>query len=137
MVKKVKKVNKYRGSVSHGGGSRKKRRGAGSRGGRGRAGTGKRAGHKKEKLGSKGFIPRRSTVTGVAVNVAFFTESKLAELSKAGTVTQEGDLYVIDLKKLGFVKVLGTGNLLTKLKLKGSCSAKATEKITAAGGTVE
>ena len=41
VVYKRKKVTKYRGSVTHGGGSRKKRRGAGSIGGRGNAGTGK------------------------------------------------------------------------------------------------
>ena len=47
---KTKKVSKYRGSSNHGGGMRKKRRGAGSRGGRGNAGTGKRAGQKKAGL---------------------------------------------------------------------------------------
>ena len=64
MANKRKKVNKYRGHTTHGGGHRKKRRGAGSRGGRGRAGSGKRAGHKKAGgvviSGSKGFLPRRS-----------------------------------------------------------------------------
>ena len=47
VVNRRKKVVKYRGHSNHGGGMRKKRRGAGSRGGRGNAGTGKRAGHKK------------------------------------------------------------------------------------------
>ena len=42
-VNKTKKVGKYRGSKTHGGGHMKKRRGAGNRGGRGMAGTGKRA----------------------------------------------------------------------------------------------
>src|SRR3989338_2045713 len=41
---KQKKVVRYRGSHTHGGGAKKKRRGAGNRGGRGMAGSGKRAG---------------------------------------------------------------------------------------------
>ena len=47
VVQRKKKVGKYRSHTTHGGGHRKKRRGAGSRGGRGNAGSGKRAGHKK------------------------------------------------------------------------------------------
>ena len=43
---KIKKVRKYRGSKTHGGGHMKKRRGSGNRGGFGKAGTGKRADQK-------------------------------------------------------------------------------------------
>ena len=45
--KKRKKLSRYRGSHTHGGGSKKKRRGAGNRGGRGKAGSGKRGDAKK------------------------------------------------------------------------------------------
>ena len=50
MKSKRKKVNKYRGSQTHGGGAKKKRRGAGNRGGRGMAGSGKRADQKKPSI---------------------------------------------------------------------------------------
>ena len=64
---KRKKVVKYRGSHTHGGGAKKKRRGAGHRGGRGMAGSGKRADQKKPTIlklygnsyfGKKGFSPK-------------------------------------------------------------------------------
>ena len=50
VVRKAKKVGKYRAKTTHGGGHRKKRTGAGSRGGRGLAGSGKRAGHQVQKI---------------------------------------------------------------------------------------
>ena len=50
MQNKVKKVRKFRGSHTHGYGSKKKHRGAGSRGGRGMAGSGKRADQKKPSI---------------------------------------------------------------------------------------
>ena len=46
-AKRQKKDKSYRGSNTHGGGSHKKRRGSGNRGGYGNAGTGKRADHRK------------------------------------------------------------------------------------------
>ena len=47
VVNKRKKNTRMRGNTTHGWGSMKKRRGAGNRGGRGNAGTGKRADQKK------------------------------------------------------------------------------------------
>ena len=68
---KTRKVQKYRGHTTHGGGHRKKRRGAGSKGGKGNAGTGKRAGHKRRGvvLGGSGFKPRRTKVVQKAINL--------------------------------------------------------------------
>ena len=139
-INKRKKVTKYRGHVTHGGGHRKKRRGAGSRGGRGNAGTGKRASHKKagisRKLGGYGFTSKKIS-PGRAINVGYFTAVKVEKLVNAGKAVKEGEIYVINLKKLRYGKLLSTGN--TKLKLKiivASCSAGAEEKIKAAGGEV-
>lgn len=145
VVLRRKKVTKYRGNSTHGGGARKKRRGAGSRGGRGRAGTGKRAGQKKAsglyQLGSHGFLPRRptvNTVKGDVINVGYFTPQRLKSWVESGKARKEGDYYVIDLKKLGYRKLLGTGTVTVKLKLVvSSYSAQAAEKVAAAGGTVE
>ncbi len=134
---KRKKVTKYRGKNTHGGGHSKKRRGAGSRGGRGFAGSGKRSGHKKNlfvnKLGRKGFTSRNFEVQE-GVNLGFFTAERINKLLSEGKVQKEGEYYLIDLEKLGFNKLLGTGNTELKLKIIApSCSAKAAEKLEAAG----
>lgn len=139
VVRKRKKVTKYRAHNSHGGGHRKKRRGAGSRGGRGNAGTGKRAGHKKLQplMGKHGFLPRRTAVDVNVVNVGYFTPFVVKRLVQEGKATQEGALYTIDLAKLGYQKLLGTGKTSMKLKLKVEySSAHALEKIKAVGGDV-
>ncbi len=135
---KRKKVTKYRGGGTHGGGARKKRRGAGSRGGRGRAGSGKRAGHKRfgRVLGQHGFTPK-NVFAVKAVNVSYFTPERVSRLVQEGKAVKEGNFYSIDLKALGYNKLLGTGKTPVKLKLKvRSCSAGAAEKIKAAGGEV-
>jgi len=137
-----KKVGRYRGHTTHGGGHRKKRRGAGSRGGRGMAGTGKRAGHKKagikyKYLGKEGFLPRRPSKELKTINVGDLTMDLIARWLKENKVTKEKDHVVVDLKKLGYGKLLGTGKTALKLKMMVErCSAKAEEKIKAAGGEV-
>ncbi len=142
VVNKRKKVGKYRAHTTHGGGHRKKRRGAGSRGGRGNAGTGKRAGHKKaglsDKLGSKkGFIRRRTTKSVKSVNVGYFTVNKLEKLLKLNKVTKDGDSFSIDLPKLGYQKLLGSGQVSSKLIFKVDVfTEKAVAKIKAKGGEV-
>ncbi|MEK6969682.1 MAG: uL15m family ribosomal protein [Nanoarchaeota archaeon] len=141
VVKKRKKVGRYRGkgSGTHGGGARKKRRGAGSRGGRGRAGSGKRAGHKKYGivLGSRGFTSKSTTPASKALNVGTFTDNFVHKWMDAGKITKEGQFYLVDLAKLGYTKLLGTGNTSFKLKIKvSSCSPQAAEKIEAAGGEI-
>ena len=142
VVNKSKKVNKYRGHTTHGGGHRKKRRGAGSRGGRGNAGTGKRANTKvaggKVISGRNGFTPRgRTIVHDNAINVSFFTKSKVNKLVDAGKATVDGDVFVIDLDQLGYTKLLGAGQSEVKLKLKVSDFSKLAEtKINESGGSI-
>ncbi len=135
VVHRRKKVVKYRGSVTHGGGSRKKRRGAGSRGGRGRAGTGKRAGHKKNvkgfpALGRKGFTSRQRVGRKLLVINVGDLEKKI----RKGKI-KEGEL--IDLASQGVDKLLGAGKVGSKLKVKVlSFSRQAEEKIRKAGGEI-
>ncbi len=141
VVYKRKKVNRYRGHSNHGGGARKKRRGAGSRGGRGMAGTGKRAGQKKAGmapvLGRHGFLPLRTVTKVRTISVAYFTKERVEKMIKAGTAVKEGSLISVDLGKLGYTKLLGTGKTTQKLKLTvASCSKSAVERIKAAGGEV-
>ena len=142
VVHKRKKVSRYRGSTTYGGGSRKKRRGAGSRGGRGMAGTGKRAGQKKAglkdfKLGAQGFVPRRGVVKEKTLNLGYFTKAKVDALVAEGKATKESATIVVDLQKLGYQKLLGSGNSSLKLKIiAGKWSKQAEEKVKAAGGEV-
>ena len=143
VVHKRKKRVKYRGSTTHGGGHRKKRRGAGSRGGRGNAGTGKRAGQKKagmkdRVLGRVGFNPRRTPVVqGKAVNLLFFTPKRLDHFVQQGKVAKERDIYIVDLSSLGYTKLLGMGNATCKVRVTVACaSSKASERVAAAGGEV-
>jgi large subunit ribosomal protein L15 len=138
VVSKRKKVTKYRAHTTHGGGHRKKRRGAGSRGGRGNAGSGKRAGQKVAglkgfALGSRGFTSK--TVSMKAVTLSYFTAKTLEKLVEKKLITKENDFYSIDLAKLGYQKLLSTGNIKSKLKIKvEKFTPRAEEKVKAAGG---
>ncbi len=143
VVRRRKKVVKYRGSVTHGGGHRKKRRGAGSRGGRGRAGTGKRAGQKKAgmppQLGRHGFTSRKKVLRRKlnVINLGDFTPKLLERWVHEGKAKQEKGSYVVNLAASGYDKLLGAGATSLKLEITvRHCSRSAREKIAAAGGTV-
>lgn len=143
-VNKRKKCVRYRGSKTHGCGSMKKRRGAGNRGGKGMAGTGKRAQSKKPSiinmfgssyLGKHGF-KRPTTVRYKSVNIALL-EQKFDSLVAKGKIKEEKGMYSIDLSSLGAAKLLGTGKPTRKYRVKAdSVSSSAAEKIKAAGGEV-
>ncbi|MAG60630.1 50S ribosomal protein L15 [archaeon] len=142
VVRKQKKVSKYRASTTHGGGHRKKRRGAGSRGGRGNAGTGKKAGQKKAgrapSLGAKGFKMHRSIAKPRTVNISYFTAERLASLVEAKLASKKAEVYTVELASLGFQKLLGTGSISLAVQFKSKqWSAKAEEKVTAAGGSIQ
>lgn len=133
VVHKHKKVNKYRGSVTHGGGSRKKRRGAGSRGGRGKAGTGKRSGHKKllKVLGKRGFTSQKKRLGKklLALNVGDLDQ----KVKKWAFKEDE----LVDLAAKGIGKLLGAGAVKSKLKIRvASFSKQAEEKIKKADGEI-
>lgn len=146
VVNRRKKNTKERGSHTHGGGAKKKRRGAGSRGGRGMAGSGKRAHHKKTKIlqefGHKYFgrhgihRPNKLIKSVNAVNLDYLDSHLTIYLSK-GLIECKNNIYVVDVEKLGFQKVLGKGNLTHKIKLKTPMiSALAIEKVKKAGGEI-
>ena len=140
---KNKKVRKYRGSHTHGGGSKKKRRGAGSRGGRGNAGSGKRADQKKPSFikkfgtayyGKKGFTSKKKSYS--AINLSSLNR-KLSSLLKSEKITKEKDVYIIDLSSLGYNKLLGSGEMKDKCKITTNLvSKKALEKIEKIGGEI-
>lgn len=135
VVNKRKKFSRQRASHTHGWGSKKKHRGAGNRGGRGMAGTGKRADQMKTLIwkdkhyfGKYGFKKKGVRVEIKAVNVGYIEEN-LDKFLKEGEI--------IDLAKFGYNKLLGNGNVRSKLNIKvKSASSKAVERVKEAGGEV-
>ena len=140
-VNKRKKSNRYRGSKTHGCGSMKKRRGAGNKGGRGMAGSGKRADSKKPSLWGERYFGKfgfksKSTTDIRPVNIEYL-EANIEKLSRQNDAVKENDVYSVDLEKLGFNKLLGSGKVLNKYRIKVSyASKKAIEKVKQAGGEV-
>jgi large subunit ribosomal protein L15 len=145
VVHKRKKLTRYRGSKTHGGGSMKKRRGAGHRGGRGLAGGGKRADQKKPTFlklygssyfGKRGF-KNKTTRKLKVLNLAKLN-ANLDKLVEAKKVALKNGVYQVNLKDLGYDKLIGSGNITKKLKLTADyISKKALEKIANAGGSAE
>ena len=139
-VNKRSKHSRMRGSYTHGWGAKKKHRGAGHRGGRGMAGTGKRADQKKPSIWKERYFGRLGFKTkGVAkeimpVNISYFEDNADRLLSEKA-IEKKGDIYEIDTTKLGFNKVLGCGMLTKKFRITSkSFSRKSIERIKEAGG---
>ena len=118
---KRKKVVKLRGSQTHGYGAKKKHRGAGSRGGRGFAGSKKQKKtwiikYRRDHIGKFGFKSLK--------------KRKLAASPKIINLRNLPPGKEVDLKKLGYDKVLGSGELHGPVTVKAkSFSKKAREKI--------
>ena len=140
MIRKKKKVKKIRGSRTCGGGSHKKRRGAGNKGGRGMAG-----GHKHkwtwiikympDYFGKYGFKRHPSLIKQLeTINVGELEEIVLKNPDK---FEKEEDKFVVDVIELGYEKVLGKGKVTIPMIVKAiEVSEKAKEKIEAVGGEV-
>lgn len=138
-----KKNSRQRGTHTHGWGSKKKHRGAGNRGGRGMAGTGKRGDAKKPAIWKKGkyfgkfgfkkkniqLKIKAITIKTVEQQIEKWVQLKLAE-EKNGIVS-------VDLQKVGYTKLLSNGTISKKMKISVPyASAKAVEKVKSAGGEV-
>ena len=119
----------------------KKGRGAGLRGGRGNAGC-----HKTKRImyervgrvwGAHGFKrPQTVVMANNAINLKVIEESA-AEWVDQGNASKKGKTVSIDLKKVGDDKLLGTGVPSQAYKITiSAASAKAVEKVEAAGGEI-
>ncbi|MGB9927540.1 MAG: uL15m family ribosomal protein [Methanosarcina sp.] len=133
-------TKKFRGSRTCGGGTHKNRRGAGNRGGRGKAGAGKHhfvraimRGYSYGKHGFKRPVEVSKDVSKVNVGeldelAPYLVEEGLAELKDGA--------YHINLENLGIEKVLGSGRVTKNLVVTSEeFSEPAREKIESAGGT--
>ena len=119
----------------------KKGRGAGLRGGRGNAGC-----HKTKRImyervgrvwGAHGFKrPQTVVMANNAINLKVIEENA-SEWVNQGNASKKGKIVSIDLKEMGYDKLLGTGVPSQAYKITiSAASAKAVEKVEAAGGEV-
>ncbi|MFA5346800.1 MAG: uL15 family ribosomal protein [Methanoregula sp.] len=136
------KRSKYRGSRTCGGGTHKNRRGAGNRGGRGRAGINAHHFVKWYKemggpvFGKDGFS--NSTQTPVSVMDVGIIDQIVPSLLAQGIAKNEGDFIVINIADLGIDKVLGSGKVTKKLNISAQAfSESAKVKIEKMGGKAQ
>ena len=138
-INKRRKSSRGLGSNTYGWG-KNQHRGAGTRGGRGNAGSGKKA-HCKETfywgkikyLGKRGFFSKGRTTEKI-INLKQL-EDKLPKWIKEKKGTEKAGTIIVDLTALGYTKILGTGKLTKKLHIKiAKSTQEAKEKIKAAGG---
>ncbi len=133
------KTKKFRGSRTCGGGTHKNRRGGGSRGGRGNAGTCKhhfvRSMQRGLTFGKHGFKRPLSAVKDkVIVNVGEIDEA-IEQLVAEGFAEKKGDAFHIDLATIGIEKVLGGGIVTKPLFIRAAeFSSTAKQKIEEASG---
>jgi large subunit ribosomal protein L15 len=143
MATRLRHVRHQRGSRTHGWGTSGQHRGSGMRGGSGITG---RYRHKRSRLirtgefskmhyaGKKGFNSlSKMRPRGKTLNL--WQLSNLAEKLVAEKKTPAGEKLVLDLKELGFEKLLGTGSISRPVQVKiDQCSEGALRKIKEAGG---
>jgi large subunit ribosomal protein L15 len=133
------KRSRYRGSRTCGGGTHKNRRGAGNRGGRGRAGINA---HHFVKwymemggpvFGKNGFF--HNPAITVAVMDVGIIDQILPSLIAQGIAKKEGDTVVLNAADLGIEKILGSGKVTKKLTISAEAfSQQAIAKIEKLGG---
>ncbi|AMH93962.1 MAG: uL15 family ribosomal protein [Candidatus Methanomethylophilus sp.] len=135
------RTKKFRGSRTHGRG-KKSGRGAGIIGGRGKAGLGKTGKiwmlkYDRNHYGRHGFKrPQCVVKANSTINVAELQKS-MDRFVAMGFAKQDGDKYSVNLTDAGIDKLLGSGNVDVAIDvIVAEASAKAKEKIEAAGGSV-
>ena len=140
MIRTKRKINKQRGSRSNGGGCTKKRRGAGNKGGKGKAGMGKQHWtwtviHDPDHFGKHGFKRPQKMIKKISAVNLIYLEEQAENLIAKGLASKEGDAIVIDVTDLGYDKVLGKGKITKTFKISTpQFSASAIEKIEEVGG---
>jgi large subunit ribosomal protein L15 len=143
-IKKRRKSSRFRGSQTARRGKKARTRGSGNQGGKGMSGTGKRADQKKtlviklsggnnyfgkSKALRRGVVPKKLEVINLSE-----IERIIDFLVKQGIAKENKGFYELDYRKY---KILGDGEIKTKLKIKASAASKsAIEKVKAAGGEI-
>lgn len=128
-LKKKKKAVRMRGTRTHGW-AMKKHKGSGNRGGKGMAGTGKRADHRKTWV-----IRYRFPYFG---KQGFTSKSTKKKINKVINLIQIQNNYKPGEIDLSEYKILGEGEVKGKFIIRASsASASAIEKVEKAGGKIE
>lgn len=153
-----------RGSSSHGGGHKKKRRGSGHRGGFGLSGSGARGDQKKPSVlkGSTSFFKLLAAQKGTPMKELMkkyahqgkrgfhsihkkkmntlsltFIEQNFDKMIELGIITKEKDVYTFDAKASGYDKILGKGSFTKKITIIcDEISQSAKQKVEDAKGKV-
>jgi len=132
VVRRESKSRKLRGRKTHGYGSKKKHRGAGSRGGKGQSGMLK---HKKSFMLK--YEPQHFGKIGFHVPPAAKRIENAINLKRIDILAKKLNKTEINLSEFGYQKVLSTGDLTQPLTIKAEKFVeKAKEKILNAGGKV-
>tara|TARA_Y100000034_G_scaffold135230_1_gene206260 strand:+ start:4943 stop:5362 length:420 start_codon:yes stop_codon:yes gene_type:complete len=127
MIKKGRKSKSHRGSHTHGRGFKKKARGKGHRGGIGKAGTGKKADHKKGMYAVKGkkYFGKRITKGEKKKELKTMNLNRLVENVKKDEASLKG------------YKLVGKCDVPVKLKISvDEVSKGARESVEKAGGEI-
>ncbi len=136
------KSKRQRGSRTHGGGSGKNRRGAGHRGGRGKAGSDKHEFHHYDQSGKHGFKRPQATEREVAeISIRKLDEDAVLYAAE-GLAEETDDGYAIDARdvvedghEVDAVKVLADGDVYQPLEVTADeFSDAAADALEAAGG---
>ncbi len=125
VVTRRKKILKKRGHRTAGYGGSKKHRGGGSRGGRGLAGLHK---HKRmtaikympDHFGKSGFKRPRKVIKEIKIINLKDLDLKIENLLKEKKIEKTKDGIKINLKKLGYDKLLGKGKINNKIILEAN-----------------
>jgi large subunit ribosomal protein L15 len=145
MAQKDRKIRKLRGTRTCGYGNTQKHRGAGSRGGRGMAGSKK---HKwsfisknfPNYFGRRGFKRPQKILRKEKIKVINLSEieEKFDKFLKEGKIKKTGKKFELNLKELKYDKLLGKGKITHPLMIIiNSYSEKALKKIQEVGGKIE
>ncbi|MFD1567895.1 uL15m family ribosomal protein [Halolamina litorea] len=137
------KKRRQRGSRTHGGGSHKNRRGAGHRGGRGKAGSRKHEMHHYGPWAKHGFTQPEEAQDSVAEVRVQKIDEDAALLAAEDLAENDDGAYTIDARdvaedgwEVDVVKVLGNGQVRQELHVTADAfSDSATELIEDAGGS--
>ncbi|KXB01115.1 50S ribosomal protein L15 [candidate division MSBL1 archaeon SCGC-AAA261F19] len=142
VVRKTRKTKKKRGSRTVGGGTVKKRRHSGHKGGKGLAGSHKHRWMKLTKkapkhFGKHGFTrPPKLQKSVSTINVGELDE-RIDELLETEAAEQKEGKTIVDVTKIGIDKVLGRGKISRSMKvIAKNFSKSAKEKLEEAGGEV-
>ena len=91
---------------------------------------------RKEKYFGKHGFKSKSAKSINPTNIEYL-EANIHKLVSKEQASKENDFFSVNLEKLGFNKLLGTGKVTNKYKIKASyASKKAIEKIKSNGGEV-